>query len=82
MSERDGHLPEDPQTERTRWELWAILIIVAVVLIGSFAWRSFGHHPAIRDQSAWRMSNPSNTGATTVLATPAAVAPPRPPAGP
>jgi hypothetical protein len=77
MSERDGHLPPDPQTQRTRWELWAILIIVAAVLIGSFAWRAIGRHPAIKDQTSWRLSNTSgdNIAAPSILATPAAVAP-------
>ena len=74
MSERDGHLPEDPQTERTRWELWAILIIVVVVLVASFAWRTLGHHPAGRDLTDWRRAN--GTGNSTgIMATPAAVAP-------
>ena len=39
-------LPEDPQTQRTRWELWAIFIIVAVVIVGSLVWRAVGHHRA------------------------------------
>ena len=39
-------LPEDRQTQRANWELWAIFIIVAVVLVVSFAWRAIGHHRA------------------------------------
>jgi hypothetical protein len=76
MTNRDGHLPPDEQSERTRWELWAILIIVAVVLIGSFAWRAFGHHPAARDTAAWRFDNQNSTATTRIVATPAAVSPP------
>jgi hypothetical protein len=81
MSERDGHLPPDRQTERTRWELIAIMVIVAVVLLGSFAWRAFGHHPASTDRTAWNLSNQTggNRTSTSVVATPAAVAPPHAP---
>jgi hypothetical protein len=79
MTNSDGHLPPDEQTERTRWELWAILIIVAVVLIGSFAWRAFGHHPAAKDTAAWRAYNQTGAATTRIVATPAAVSPPHAP---
>jgi hypothetical protein len=81
MSERDGHLPPDEQTQRTRWELWAILIIVAAVLIGSFAWRAIGHHPAAKDTTTWDLSNHAgaNTAAPAIVATPASVSPPHAP---
>lgn len=80
MSEHDGHLPPDRQTERTRWELIAIMVVVALVLIGSFAWRAFGHHPASKDRTAWNLSNPTgNRASTSVVATPSAVAPPHAP---
>jgi hypothetical protein len=80
MSERDGHLPPDEQTQRTRWELWAILIIVAAVLIGSFAWRAIGHHPAAKDTTTWDLSNAgANTAAPAIVATPASVSPPHAP---
>jgi cytochrome c-type biogenesis protein CcmH/NrfF len=36
----------DPQSERTKWELWAIVGIVVVVLIGSLVWRVATHHPS------------------------------------
>jgi hypothetical protein len=35
----------DPQTERTKWELWAIVAIVVVVVLGSVVWRAVTHHP-------------------------------------
>ena len=76
MSEHDGHLPEDPQTHRTRWELWSILIIAAVVLVASFAWRSLGHHPAGRDLSQVQTARPATGASTTTtnfVAPPAAV---------
>jgi hypothetical protein len=81
MSERDGHLPPDEQTQRTRWELIAILIIVALVLVGSFAWRAIGHHPASKDRTAWDLSNQTGANRTSgpILATPASVAPPHAP---
>ena len=72
MSERDGHLPEDPQTQRTRWELWAILITGAGVLIASVAWRSIGHHRAGPDLSSTTTPRNTASGATVIPAPPPA----------
>jgi uncharacterized membrane protein AbrB (regulator of aidB expression) len=35
----------DPQSERTKWELWAIVAIVVVVIAGSMVWRAVTYHP-------------------------------------
>ncbi len=35
----------DPQSERTKWELWAIVAIVVAVVVGSILWRAATHHP-------------------------------------
>ncbi len=42
----------DPQRERTKWEMWAIVAIVVVVVLGSIAWRAVTHHPA-KPQTDW-----------------------------
>jgi len=42
----------DPQSERTKWELWAIVAIVVVVLAGSMVWRVVTHRPG-RPQTDW-----------------------------
>ena len=44
MNERHPGLPDDPQTRRTRVELWIIFAVVIVVLAGSLGWRAIGHH--------------------------------------
>jgi hypothetical protein len=36
----------DPEAQRTRYELWAIFIIVAVVVIGAVVFRAVAHKPA------------------------------------
>ena len=36
----------DPEAQRTRYELWAIIIIVVAVVAGALIWRSVEHKPA------------------------------------
>ena len=36
----------DPEAQRTRYELWAIVVIVVVVLAAAFIWRAVAHKPA------------------------------------
>jgi uncharacterized membrane protein AbrB (regulator of aidB expression) len=64
----------DPQTERTKWELWAIVAIVVVVVVSSIVWRAVTHHPG-KLQTDWRRNTASSTvspGVTSSL--PAAAA--------
>ena len=49
MSEDQKPYPNDPQTQRTRYELWAILGVALVVVVASLAWRAIGHHPAAHE---------------------------------
>jgi hypothetical protein len=42
----------DPQSERTKWELWAIVAIVVIVVLGSIVWRVATHHPG-KPQTDW-----------------------------
>ncbi len=49
MSQDHDPYPKDAQTQRTRWELWAVMVIAAAVIVGSLAWRAIGHHPAARE---------------------------------
>lgn len=42
----------DPEAQRTRYELWAIVVIVVVVIAGALIWRSVGHVPA-KPQKGW-----------------------------
>jgi len=64
----------DPQSERTRWELWAIIAIVVVVVFGSILWRAVTHHPG-KPQTNWNR----HAAASNDVALPAAAAdtPPR-----
>ncbi len=50
----------DPQSERTKWELWAIVAIVVVVVAVSIGWRALAHHPG-KPQTDWNR----NAGAST-----------------
>ena len=36
----------DPEAQRTRFELWAIVAIVVVVVLGGLIWRVVAHKPA------------------------------------
>ncbi len=42
----------DPEAQRTRRELWAIIVIVVVVVAGALIWRSLAHKPAA-PQKGW-----------------------------
>ena len=47
MSEdKDYAHMRDPEAQRTRAELWAIVAIVVVVIVGALAWRVVAHKPA------------------------------------
>jgi hypothetical protein len=48
----------DPQSERTKWELWAIVAIVAVVIVGSLVWRA----------ATYRGGKPDTAGRPTMAA--------------
>ncbi len=50
----------DAQSERTKWELWAIVAIVVVVVAGSILWRAVTHHPG-KPQTDWRRNTASST---------------------
>ena len=65
----------DPEAQRTRYELWAIIVIVAVVVAGALFWRSVAHKPAgpQKDYNAKAYSSNSDAAAgagvqSTVLA--------------
>ena len=36
----------DPEAQRTRYELWAIIVIVVVFVVGGLIWRAIDHNPA------------------------------------
>jgi hypothetical protein len=42
----------DPEAQRTRAELWAIVVIVVVVVAGALIWRAVAHKPAA-PQKGW-----------------------------
>jgi len=53
----------DPQSERTKWELWAIVAIVVVVVVSSIVWRAATHHPG-KPQTNWGRNGAASTGAS------------------
>ena len=60
----------DPEAQRTRAELWAIVVIVVVVVAGALIWRVVAHKPA-GHQKGWNVdssSYPSNVGAAPAAA--------------
>jgi hypothetical protein len=70
----------DPQSERTKWELWAIVAIVVVVIVGSIVWRTATHHPGkpqsdLHPNVAGSSANPGPGSPSTAAA--AADTPPR-----
>jgi hypothetical protein len=69
----------DPQSDRTKWELWAIVVIVVVVVVGSILWRAVTHHPG-KPQTNWRRpaaSSPANpSSASSSIPAAAADTPP------
>ena len=48
----------DPEAQRTRRELWVIIIIVVAVLAGALIWRSLAHKPA-GPQKGWGRTSES-----------------------
>jgi hypothetical protein len=82
--DKDYAHQRDPEAQRTRYELWAIIVIVAVVVIGAVIFRAVAHKPA-GPQQGYGPSPPefSNTVAPAAAAGvhPDASATPRP-AGP
>lgn len=63
----------DPQTERTKWELWAIVAIVVVVVLGSIVWRAATHHPG-KPQTDWRRNSSTVAPGSAASSLPAAAA--------
>ena len=79
MSDDHSPYPKDEQTQRSRIELWAIVIIAAVVIVGSLAWRAIGHHPAAKEPP-WGSGQPMGAAALPAAAAnnPAAAKPSAP----
>ena len=46
MAPKDYSKIHDPEAERTRAELWIIIAIVVVVILGALVWRVVAHKPA------------------------------------
>ena len=46
----------DPEAQRTRAELWAIVAIVVVVIVGALVWRVVAHKPAA-PQKGWNTNS-------------------------
>jgi hypothetical protein len=66
----------DEEEDRTRVELWIIIAIVAVVIVGALVWRVVAHKPALPANSAPPVKNLAGTG---VPAAAAGVQTPHPP---
>ena len=65
----------DPEAQRTRAELWAIVLIVVVVIGGALVWRVVAHKPA-QPQKGWNMNT---QGASSVVSAAAGIHPTSPP---
>jgi hypothetical protein len=78
--DKDYAHQRDPEAQRTRYELWAIIIIVAVVVIGAIVYRAVAHKPA----GPQRGYGPSDSQYTNDIAPAAAagVRAPTPPPAP
>ena len=81
MSEdKDYAHMRDPEAQRTRAELWAIVAIVVVVIVGALIWRVVAHKPA-GPREGWNMSGapaspvPAAAGVRTSPASPHPAAP-------
>ena len=76
----------DPEAQRTRYELWAIIIIVVVVVAGALLWRSLAHKPAgpqkDYNSTAYSANSDAAAGAGVVQSTVLAPSPAPRPAGP
>jgi hypothetical protein len=59
----------DPEAQRTRYELWAIVAIVVVIIVGGLIWRAVRHVPA-KPQQGWASNSEQYPGG--VQAAPAA----------
>ena len=74
----------DPEAQRTRYELWAIIVIVVVVVAGALVWRSVEHKPA-GPQKGWGLNTetypanadavPAAAGVHSTIAAPRPIAP-------
>ena len=64
----------DAETDRTRVELWIIVAIVVVVIVGALGWRFIAHKPAQPAEVP-----PANTAAAGLPAAAAGVRPASPP---
>jgi hypothetical protein len=71
----------DAQSQRTRREMWVILAIVVVVIVGGLIWRAVAHVPA-KPQKNWGPNNELTTGADMAPAAAAGVHAAPAPAGP
>ena len=74
----------DAQEDRTRVELWVILIVVVVVLGGAFLWRALTGAKAA-PQAGWNRGDPTAAAPSTAAAgavVPTRSAPPPRPAAP
>jgi hypothetical protein len=74
VARKDYSKIHDPEAERTRAELWIIIGIVVVVVVGALVFRVIRHRPAtpsVRTVPLTQVSPP--------MTTPGAVAPAKPP---
>ncbi len=80
MSEdKDYAHMRDPEAQRTRAELWAIVIIVVVVVVGALIWRVMAHKPAGPQKGYTNAQQyPDPTAAPAAAGVRAAPPPPRP----
>ncbi len=58
----------DQEAERTRAELWIIVAIVVVVIVGALAWRVIAHKPAQPANSIPPAKNLAGTGVPAAAA--------------
>lgn len=62
----------DPQSQRSRRELWVILAIVIVVVAGGLIWRAVAHVPA-KPEKGWGPHNELTANPNVVPAAAAGV---------
>ncbi|WP_158916631.1 hypothetical protein [Caulobacter sp. S45] len=76
MAPKDYSRIHDPEAERTRAELWIIIAIVVVVILGALAWRVVAHKPAKPANSVPAAPNAAPANAMSgVPAAPAGIQP-------